>query len=53
MNILIFGTGNAAVFYIKDNKEFFENNIEIIAFIDNNEKKQKQKFIEKKLLFRL
>ncbi len=50
MNILIFGTGNAAVFYIKDNKEFFENNIEIIAFIDNNEKKYKQKFIEKKVI---
>lgn len=50
MNIFIFGTGNAAVFYIKDNKEFFENNIEIIAFVDNNEKKQKQKFIGKEVI---
>lgn len=50
MNILIFGTGSATVSYIKDNKEFFENNIEIIAFIDNNEKKQKRKFIEKKVI---
>ncbi|MCI9078949.1 MAG: hypothetical protein HFH68_08505 [Lachnospiraceae bacterium] len=50
MDILIFGSGNSATFYIKDNKEYFENNIEILAFIDNNTKKQGSKFIEKEVI---
>lgn len=39
MNILIFGSGSAVSVYINYNKEFFENYIEILAFLDNNPKK--------------
>lgn len=50
MNILIFGSGSSVTLYIRDNKEFFDNNIEILAFVDNNQKKQGNKFIEKEII---
>ena len=50
MNILIFGSGSSVTFYIKDNKEFFDNNIHIVAFVDNNQKKQGNKFLEKEII---
>ncbi len=50
MNILIFGSGSLVTFYIKDNKEFFDNNIHIVAFVDNNQKKQGNKFLEKEII---
>lgn len=49
MRILIFGTGNAATYFIEDHKEYFED-IKILAFIDNNKKKIGNKFHEKKII---
>lgn len=49
MDILVFGSGSAAVFYIKDNKEYFENN-SILAFADNNKQKQGEKCMGKEII---
>ena len=38
MKIIVFGTGSSAVRYVERNNEYF-NNIEILAFTDNNKKK--------------
>lgn len=46
MKILIFGTGSAAGYFIEDHEEYFEN-IEILAFVDNNTKRIGNKFKEK------
>ncbi len=50
MNILIFGSGSAVSVYINYNKEFFENYIEILAFLDNNPKKHGQKLMGKEIV---
>lgn len=49
MNILIFGSGSAAVFYVKGNKEYFENN-HVLVFIDNNKQKQGKMCMEKEII---
>lgn len=38
MKIIIFGTGSSAVRYVERNNEYFDN-MEILAFADNNKKK--------------
>lgn len=49
MKILVFGTGSAALLYIKKSKEFFEN-VEILAFLDNNSKRWGNLIYEKEII---
>ncbi|MCI9078946.1 MAG: hypothetical protein HFH68_08490 [Lachnospiraceae bacterium] len=50
MKILIFGSGSAVNIYIRDYREFFLNNINIMAFVDNDKQKQGCKFLEKDII---
>lgn len=49
MKIIIFGTGSSAIRYIEKNNEFF-NNIEILAFADNNQKNMGKNLYKKKII---
>ena len=49
MKIIIFGTGSSAVRYVERNNEYFDN-MEILAFADNNKKKWGNKLKGKKII---
>lgn len=49
MRLLIFGIGSSFSFYVGDHKDYF-NNIEILAFVDNNKQKWGGIFFDKKII---